>query len=54
MELIYVKEVDKSLLYQGFTVKAALLDSFLGLFGRLSVGEMRYISILLNEIYILE
>lgn len=48
MELIYVKEVDKSLLYQGFTVKAALLDSFLGLFGRLSVGEMRYISILLN------
>lgn len=30
MELIYVKEVDKSLLYQGFTVKAALLDSFLG------------------------
>ena len=30
MELIYVKDVDKSLSYQGFTIKTALLDSFLG------------------------
>lgn len=48
MELIYVKDVDKSLLYQGFTIKTALLDSFLGVFGKLSIGEMRQISILLN------
>lgn len=48
MELIYVKEVDKSLLYQGFTIKTALLDSFLGLFGKLNIGETRQISILLN------
>lgn len=48
MELIYVKEVDKSLLYQGFTIKTALLDSFLGLFGKLNIGETRQISILMN------
>lgn len=48
MELIYVKDVDKSLLYQGFTIKTALLDSFLGLFGKLAIGEVRQISILLN------
>lgn len=48
MELIYVKDVDKSLLYQGFTIKTTLLDSFLGLFGKLAIGEIRHISILLN------
>lgn len=48
MELIYVKEIDKSLLYQGFTIKTALLNSFLGIFGKLDIGEMRQISILLN------
>lgn len=48
MELIYVKDVDKSLLYQGFTIKTALLDSFLSIFGKLSIGEIRQISILLN------
>lgn len=48
MELIYVKDVDKSLLYQGFTIKTALLDSFLGFFGKLAIGEVRQISILLN------
>ena len=48
MELIYVKDVDKSLLYQGFTIKTALLDSFLGQFGKLAIGEVRQISILLN------
>lgn len=48
MELIYLKEVDKSLLYQGFTIRTALLDSFLDLFGKLDIGEMRQISILLN------
>lgn len=48
MELIYVKEVDKSLLYQGFTIRTALLNSFLGIFGKLDIGEMRQISILLN------
>ena len=41
MELIYVKEVDKSLLYQGFTIRTALLNSFLGIFGKLDIGEMR-------------
>ena len=48
MELIYVKDVDKSLLYQGFTIKTALLDSFLGFFGKLAIGEVLQISILLN------
>lgn len=48
MELIYVKDVDKSLLYQGFTIRTALLDSFLGFFGKLAIGEVRQISILLN------
>lgn len=48
MNLIYVKDVDKSLLFQGFTIKASLLDSFLGTFGRLEIGEMRQISVLLN------
>ncbi len=43
MELIYVKEVDKSLLYQGFTIRTALLNSFLGIFGKLDIGEMRQI-----------
>lgn len=48
MELIYVKDVDKSLLFQGFTIKATLLDSFLELFGKLTIGEVRQISILFN------
>lgn len=28
MELIYVKEVDKSLLYQGFTIKNGFIEFF--------------------------
>lgn len=35
-------------MYQGFTIKTALLDSFLGFFGKLAIGEVRQISILLN------
>lgn len=48
MSLIYVKDIDKSLLFQGFTIKASLLDSFLGTFGKLEIGETRQISVLLN------
>ena len=33
---------------QGFTIRTALLNSFLGIFGKLDIGEMRQISILLN------
>lgn len=48
MELIYVKDVDKSLLYQGFTIRTALLDPFINAFGKLKIGETRYISIILG------
>ena len=48
MELIYVKDVDKSLLHQGFAIKTALLDSFLNIFGKIEIGNVRHISILLN------
>lgn len=49
MELIYVKDVDKSLLYQGFTIRTALLNPFISAFGKLKIGETRYISIILGE-----
>lgn len=48
MGLIYVKDVDKSLLYQGFTIRTALLDPFINAFGKLKIGETRYISIILG------
>ena len=48
MELIYVKDVDKSLLFQGFTIKTSLLKNFLEIFGNLEIGEVRHISIMLN------
>lgn len=48
MELIYVKNVDKSVLYQGLTIKTALLESFLNVFGSLEIGMIRQISVLLN------
>lgn len=48
MELIYVKDVDKSLLYQGFTIRTALLNPFINAFGKLKIGETRYISIILG------
>lgn len=46
--LIYVKDVDKSLLYQGFTIKVSLLDAFLEMFGKLEIGETKQISVLLG------
>lgn len=45
MGLIYVKDVDKSLLCQGFSIRTALLNPFINAFGKLDVGETRYIGI---------
>ena len=36
MELIYLKDIDKSFLYQGFTIRTALLNQFIELFGKLA------------------
>lgn len=46
MELIYLKDIDKSLLYQGFTIRTALLNQFIDFFGKLAIGETRKISIM--------
>lgn len=46
MELIYLKDIDKSFLYQGFTIRSALLNQFIELFGKLAIGETRKISIM--------
>ena len=47
MELIYIKDVDKSLLTEGFTIKYALLEQLLPkIGGALEIGESRQISIL--------
>lgn len=47
-QLVYVKDVDKSVLTAGFTIKAALLNQFIGCFGELKIGEKRSIFISLN------
>ncbi len=49
MDLIYVKDIDKSLLYQGFTIRTSLLKYFMEKFKKLSIGENRKISIILND-----
>ena len=47
-QLIYVKDVDKSVLTAGFTIKAALLNQFIQYYGKLKIGEKRSLSIFLN------
>ncbi|MBM6758764.1 hypothetical protein [Bacteroides mediterraneensis] len=49
MDLIYVKDIDKSLLYQGFTIRTSLLKYFMERFKKLAIGENRKISIILNN-----
>lgn len=49
MQLLYTKEVDKSLLWDGFTIKSTFLESLLGVIGRLSVGESRVVKIMLGD-----
>ena len=46
MELIYIKDVDKSMLYDGFTISYALLEQLLSKVGELQVGEVRQLTIL--------
>ena len=46
MKLIYLKDIDKSILYQGFTIRTALLNQFIDFFGKLAIGETRRISIM--------
>lgn len=41
MDLIYVKDIDKSLLYQGFTIRTSLLKYFMEKFKKLAIGENR-------------
>ena len=48
MELIYVKDVDKSLLKEGFTIRYSLLNRLISKVGELEIGESRPISIILN------
>ena len=48
MDLIYTKDVDKSLLYQGFTIRYSLLNQLLCKVGTLAKGESRPLSIILN------
>ena len=48
MDLIYAKDVDKSLLWQGFTVRYSLLAQLLEKVGQLAIGESRPLSIVLN------
>ena len=33
MKLIYLKDIDKSILYQGFTIRTALLNQFIDFSG---------------------
>lgn len=47
-QLIYTKLVDKSVLYDGFTIQTALLAQFKAVFGALAIGEQRAISIVLG------
>lgn len=50
--LIYTKDVDKSVLTDGFTIQTALLAQFVNIFGRLAIGASRQIKIALgNHIY---
>ena len=46
MDLIYIKDVDKSFLYDGFTISYALLEQLLPKIGALKIGESRQITIL--------
>lgn len=46
--LIYTKLVDKSVLMNGFTIKTALLSSFVASFGELAIGEKRPVKIMLG------
>lgn len=47
--LIYSKAVDKSTLWDGFTIKSALLDNVLGATGKLAIGQSREIKLLLGD-----
>ena len=46
MDLIYIKDVDKSFLNDGFTISYALLEQLLPKIGALEIGESRPITIL--------
>ena len=45
MNLVYVKDIDKSLLFQGFTIRSSFLQAFIENFGKLAIGETRPITI---------
>lgn len=46
--LIYSKYVDKSVLWDGFSIKNIYLQLFTGIIGKLAIGERRKIRFLLN------
>ena len=48
MDLIYTKDVDKSFLWQGFTIRYSLLTQLISKFVALAIGESRPLSIVLN------
>lgn len=52
MELIYSKTVDKSVLWDGFSIQSCLLHPFTEVAGRLAIGEKKEIRLMLgNKIY---
>lgn len=51
MELIYIKDVDKSMFYDGFTISYAYLEQLLTKVGALRVGESRQLTILYEGIF---
>lgn len=41
MKLIYLKDIDKSILYQGFTIRTALLNQFIDFFGKSQLKKQK-------------
>ena len=48
MELIYSRNVDKSTLWDGFTIRSSLIAEVLKVTGDLAVGERRDIKFVMN------
>ena len=48
MQLIYSRSIDKSMLWDGFSIQSCLLDIVTGITGKLAIGESRNIKFMLN------
>lgn len=48
MQLIYSRSIDKSMLWDGFSIQSCLLDIVTGITGKLEIGENRDIKFMLN------